>query len=175
MLARRGGRGYVRAMPIGLLKDIHASVPTYRRLLGLDMGEKTIGVAVCDPMHSIATPLHTIQRVKFTKDIEELHKTIREFEIGGYVIGYPVNMDGTEGPRCQSVRHFAEELVKYPQIVGINPWIALWDERLSTASVDRFLVDDVDMSRTKRKQVVDKLAAQFILQGALDFLGMAKR
>jgi putative Holliday junction resolvase len=171
----QGAAGYVAAMPIGLLKDIYQSAPSYRRLLGLDIGEKTIGLSVCDPMHSIATPLHTVQRVKFTKDIEELHKTIKEFEIGGYVLGYPVNMDGTEGPRCQSVRHFAEELVKYPQIVGTNPWIALWDERLSTASVDRFLVDDVDMSRTKRKQVVDKLAAQFILQGALDFLSFKKR
>lgn len=162
-------------MPIGLLKDLYASVPAYRRLLGLDIGEKTIGLALSDPMHSIATPLLVIQRVKFTKDIEELHKVIKEFEIGGYVLGYPVNMDGTEGPRCQSVRHFAEELVKYPQIVGANPWISLWDERLSTASVDRFLVEDVDMSRTKRKQVVDKLAAQFILQGALDFMGAKRR
>ena len=74
--ARRGARGYLPAMPIGLLKDIHASVPAYRRLLGLDIGEKTIGLAVCDPMHSIATPLHTIQRVKFTKDIEELQKVV---------------------------------------------------------------------------------------------------
>lgn len=160
-------------MPIGLLKNMRDSVPSYKRLLGLDIGEKTIGLALSDPMHSIATPLLVVERTKFTKDILELEKTIREYGIGGYVLGYPVNMDGTEGPRCQSVRHFAEELVKYPAIVGSDPWIAFWDERLSTASVDRFLVDDVDMSRTKRKQVVDKLAAQFILQGALDFIRMA--
>jgi putative Holliday junction resolvase len=157
-------------MPIGHLKNMLDIVPSYKRLLGLDIGEKTIGLALSDPMQGIATPLKTIGRVKFTKDIEELKKIIDEFQVGGYVLGYPVNMDGTEGPRCQSVRHFAEELAKYPQIVGTNPWISLWDERLSTASVDRFLVDDVDMSRTKRKQVVDKLAAQFILQGALDFM-----
>lgn len=152
-----------------------ATAPSYKRLLGLDIGEKTIGLALSDPMQSIATPLQVVNRTKFTKDILELEKAIREFSIGGYVLGYPVNMDGSEGPRCQSIRHFAEELQKYPQIVGANPWISLWDERLSTASVDRFLVDDVDMSRTKRKQVVDKLAAQFILQGALDFLGMIRR
>lgn len=151
-----------------------ATAPSFKRLLGLDIGEKTIGLALSDPMQSIATPLQVINRTKFTKDILELEKIIREFSIGGYVLGYPVNMDGSEGPRCQSIRHFAEELQKYPQIVGKDPWISLWDERLSTASVDRFLVDDVDMSRTKRKQVVDKLAAQFILQGALDFLGMRR-
>lgn len=162
-------------MTIGLLKDMAATAPSFKRLLGLDIGEKTIGLALSDPMQSIATPLQVINRTKFTKDILELEKVIKEFSIGGYVLGYPVNMDGTEGPRCQSIRHFAEELQKYPQIVGTNPWISLWDERLSTASVDRFLVDDVDMSRTKRKQVVDKLAAQFILQGALDFLGMTRR
>ena len=160
-------------MPIGLLKNMDGTVPRHRRLLGLDIGEKTIGLALSDPMQSIATPLKVVERTKFTKDIQELDRVIKEYGIGGYVLGYPVNMDGSEGPRCQSVRHFAEELVKYPQIVGTDPWISLWDERLSTASVDRFLVDDVDMSRTKRKQVVDKLAAQFILQGALDFLSIA--
>lgn len=164
----------VAAMPTGLLKNMMDTAPCFKRLLGLDLGEKTIGLALSDPMQSIATPLHTIPRVKFTKDLEELKKVISEFQIGGYVLGYPVNMDGTEGPRCQSVRDFAAEFAKYPQIVGTDPWISLWDERLSTASVDRFLVDDVDMSRTKRKQVVDKLAAQFILQGALDFMQMAR-
>lgn len=162
-------------MPVGYLKDMAATVPPYKRLLGLDIGDKTIGIALSDPMQSIATPLQVVNRTKFTKDILELDKIIKEFSIGGYVLGYPVNMDGTEGPRCQSIRHFADELVKYPQIIGTNPWISLWDERLSTASVDRFLINDVDMSRTKRKQVVDKLAAQFILQGALDFLGMIRK
>ncbi len=158
-------------MPVGLLKDIVDLRPRNMRLLGMDPGSKTIGLAIADSRHSIATPLKTIKRTKFTKDIEELRPVIVDYEIGGYVLGYPINMDGSEGPRCQSVRHFAEEMVKYPQIFGTDLWIALWDERLSTAAVEDFLVDVVDMSRARRKQVVDKLAAQHILQGALDFIG----
>ena len=96
-------RVYGPAMPIGHLKNMLDIVPSYKRLLGLDLGEKTIGLALSDPMHSIATPLKVIDRVKFTKDIEELKKVITEYSVGGYVLGYPVNMDGTEGPRCQSV------------------------------------------------------------------------
>ncbi len=183
-------------MPIGLLKDIIDSVPKDVRLLGMDPGTKTIGLAVSDPGHSIATPLKTIKRTKFTKDIEELRQVIADYEIGGFVLGYPVNMDGSEGKRCQSVRDFAAEMHKslsspsplsslqkqgsralsdsIPDQVRddtfSDPWIALWDERLSTETVEGFLVESVDMSRTKRKQVVDKLAAQHILQGALDFI-----
>ncbi len=155
---------------IGVLKEIVGCRPEKKRLLGMDIGTKTIGLALSDPMHSIATPLRTIQRTKFTKDIEELRPIIRDFEIGGYVLGLPLNMDGTEGPRCQAVRHFAQEMQNHPDIFGKDPWIALWDERLSTAAVEDFLVESVDMSRTKRKQVIDKLAAQLILQGALDFI-----
>ena len=154
----------------GLLKEILGAKPAGARLLGMDIGTKTIGLALSDPMQSIATPLRTISRVKFTKDIEELRPLIRDFEVGGYVLGYPLNMDGSEGPRCQAVRHFAQEMENHPDIFGQNPWIALWDERLSTASVEDFLIESVDMSRTKRKQVIDKLAAQVILQGALDFM-----
>jgi putative holliday junction resolvase len=158
---------------IGELKNIRASVPKNVRLLGMDIGTKTIGLALSDPAHSIATPLKTIQRTKFTKDIEELKPLIHDYEIGGYVLGFPLNMDGSQGPRCEAVRHFAQEMEKYPQHFGTSPWIALWDERLSTAAVEDFLVDTVDMSRTKRKQVIDKLAAQLILQGALDFMARA--
>lgn len=161
-------------MPIGLLKDIVDQMPEDTRLLGLDIGTKTIGMAVCDPGHSIATPLGTIKRTKFTKDIEELRRVINDYEVGGYVLGYPVNMDGSEGPRCQSVRDFALEMTKHPAVFGSEPWIALWDERLSTETVDSFLVESVDMSRTKRKQVKDKLAAQHILQGALDFTRLCR-
>ncbi len=157
-------------MPIGLLKDIIDQIPQNIRLLGMDPGSKTIGLAVSDPAHSIATPLKTVRRTKFTKDIEVLHEVIEEYEIGGFVLGYPVNMDGSEGPRCQSVRDFALEMENHADIFGDNPWIALWDERLSTETVEGFLVESVDMSRTKRKQVIDKLAAQHILQGALDFI-----
>lgn len=159
---------------IGLLRDIVGSRPDKTRLLGMDVGTKTIGLALSDPGHSIATPFRLIERTKFTKDIELLRPIVKDYEIGGYVLGYPLNMDGTAGPRCQSVRHFAEEMVRYPQIFGTNPWIALWDERLSTASVEDFLVETVDMSRTRRKQVIDKLAAQHILQGALDFISLCK-
>jgi putative Holliday junction resolvase len=169
-LPRRRRIAYERAMPIGILEDIAASLPPGARLLGLDLGTKTIGLAVSDSARSIATPLGTIRRTKFTKDIEELARFIRDYDIGGYVFGWPLNMDGTPGPRCDATRSFADELTKYPQVVGKNPWIALWDERLSTAVVEDFLVETVDMSRTKRKQVVDKLAAQHILQGALDYL-----
>jgi putative Holliday junction resolvase len=152
---------------IGLLKDILPARPAGARLLGLDLGTKTIGLAVSDGAQSIATPLRTIERTKFTKDMQDMEKAIRDYEIGGFVLGWPLNMDGTPGPRCDAVRSFADEMGKY---LKNDPWIALWDERLSTASVDDFLVETVDMSRTKRKQVIDKLAAQHILQGALDFM-----
>jgi putative Holliday junction resolvase len=160
-------------MTIGKLEDIVASLPPGARLLGLDLGAKTIGLAVSDSAHMIASPLKTIQRTKFSRDIGELAGVVRDYQIGGYVFGWPLNMDGTPGPRCDATRSFADELAKNPQVVGENPWIGLWDERLSTASVDDFLVETVDMSRTKRKQVIDKLAAQHILQGALDFIRSA--
>ncbi len=161
-------------MPTGLLVEILGERPENTRLLGMDLGTKTIGLSVSDPAQTIATPLKTIQRTKFSRDIEELGSVIKDFDIGGYVLGLPLNMDGTEGPRCDASRSFADELTNYPQIVGTNPWIALWDERLSTVSVEDFLVESVDMSRTKRKQVIDKLAAQVILQGALDFIQAAQ-
>lgn len=159
-------------MTVGLLRDIIDSCPKNARLLGLDIGERTIGVALSDSGHSIATPLKLIERTKFTKDILELKKIIQDYGVRGYVLGYPVNMDGMEGPRCESIKHFAQEMGNHPDIFGDNPWIALWDERLSTVSVNKFLIEERDMSRTKRKQNVDKLAAQFILQGALDFIGL---
>lgn len=160
-------------MTIGLLKNILTERPKDVRLLGLDMGSKTIGLALSDPWQSIATPLQTIRRTKFTKDVEALKAVIDDYEVGGYVLGYPLNMDGSEGPRCQSVRDFAIELAKRTDIVGDEAWMALWDERLSTETVDSFLIESVDMSRTKRKQVIDKMAAQVILQGALDFIQAA--
>ena len=159
-------------MKIKELKDIPKNnIPKNCRLMGLDLGTKTIGVAVSDSMHSIATPVTTIERKKFSKDIEALSKIIKEFEIGGYILGLPLNMDGSEGGRCDATRSFADEMRQRPETFGNNPFIALYDERLSTSAVEDFLVNDVDMSRTKRKQVVDKLAAQIILQGALDYLG----
>lgn len=156
-------------MVIGLLKDIKGSCPS-GALLGLDIGTKTIGLAVCDPARRLATPLRTIVRRKFTLDLQEIGQSIRDYEIKGYVLGYPLNMDGTAGPRCQSVRHFAEEMARYPDIVGLEPWIALWDERLSTASVEESVGNFVDIRKAKKKGTIDALAARHILQGAIEIL-----
>lgn len=160
---------------IGLLEKIGASAPANVRLLGLDLGTKTIGLAVSDGAQSIATALRTVERTRFARDMQELEKTVRDYEIGGYVLGWPLNMDGSAGPRCDAVRSFADEMSKQGWISGPVPWIALWDERLSTASVEDFLTGEADMSRARRKQVVDKLAAQHILQGALDFMKKQRR
>lgn len=162
-------------MTVGLLKEIIAQIPKDVPLLGMDVGSKTIGLALSDPGHKLATPLTTIRRTKFTADIQELAKIIAEYEIGGYVIGLPLNTDGSEGPRCQSVRDFALELGKYPQILGTDPWIALWDERFSTETVEEFVDKTVEKRKNrvnaKSSGLIDKLAAQHILQGALDFIG----
>lgn len=161
-------------MPIGLLKDIAASAPKNTRLLGLDLGTKTIGLAICDSGQGVATSLTTIRRTKFMADLKALGKIVRDNDIGGFVFGWPLNLDGSLSGSTDRVRSFIDEMVKYPQELGIESgtdvWIALFDERLSTHAVHDFLVNDVDMSRTKRGQVVDKLAAQLILQGAIDTL-----
>ena len=133
-------------------------------VLGLDLGEKTIGVAISDATRSIASPLELIRKTKFTAEAERLFKLMDARRAGGMVIGLPVNMDGTEGPRAQSTRAFARNLAKLTELP-----IALWDERLSTAAVERELIA-ADVSRNKRKAVVDQHAAVFILQGALDRL-----
>ena len=135
------------------------------RLLGLDPGSKTIGLAISDSALTVASPLETIKRGKFTQDAARLAEICKDYRIGGLVIGLPVNMDGTEGPRCQSVRQLARNLVEK---AGFTQPIAFWDERLSTAAVERFLVDEADMTRKRRAEVVDKMAAAYILQGALD-------
>jgi putative Holliday junction resolvase len=140
------------------------------RLLGLDLGDKTIGLALSDPGLTVASPIDTIRRGKFTRDAEALIRTIRDRGVGGLVIGLPVNMDGTEGPRCQSTRQFAANL-----LTKIDIPIAFWDERLSTAAIERLLTDEADMTRARRAQVVDKMAAAYILQGALDTMEQAAR
>lgn len=161
-------------MPIGLLKDIVQSVPQDRALLGMDVGAKTIGLALASPGLSLATPLQTIKRVKFSRDMEALVPLVKEFDIGGFIIGLPVHMDGEEGRRAQSIRDFALEMKNYPQVVGTDPWIAFWDERLSTASVEEFVDNSVEKRKTrvdaKSSGLIDRLAAQHILQGALDYL-----
>lgn len=158
-------------MSVGLLKDLLASCPKDVPLLGLDVGKKTIGLALSDPAQSLATPLKTLNRSKFSKDIEALKTVIAEYEIGGFVVGYPINMDGEEGPRAQSVRDFALEMEK---VLSGDPWVALWDERLSTVSVEELVDNSVEKRKTKENAkasgLIDKLAAQIILQGALDYL-----
>lgn len=156
-------------MPIGLLKDLKSLRPS-GALMGLDIGTKTIGLAVCDPAQRLATPLRTVLRRKFTLDFQDIGRSIKDYEIKGYVLGYPLNMDGTAGPRCQSVRHFAEEMVRYPDIVGADPWVALWDERLSTESVEDSVHNFVDIRKAKAKGTIDALAARHILQGAMEVL-----
>lgn len=147
-------------------EDLPSAIAKGTRLLGLDIGEKTIGLAISDPSLRVASPIATIRRRKFTNDAEELEQVIDKQNIGGLVIGLPINMDGSEGPKCQSVRQFARNM----SYRGLAIPVAFWDERLSTSAVEKFLVDEADMTRKRRGEVVDKMAAGFILQGALDHI-----
>lgn len=131
--------------------------------MGLDLGEKTIGVAVSDTTRLIASPLELIRKSKFTLEADRLFKLMDARKVSALVIGLPANMDGTEGPRAQSCRAFARNL---DRIRPVN--IAFWDERLSTSAVERFLIEDLDLNRKRRAEVVDRTAAAWILQGALD-------
>jgi len=138
-------------------------------VVGLDLGTKTIGVAVSDGGLMIASPLALIRRTKFTADVEALFKLMAGRGAGGILIGLPVNMDGTEGPRAQSARAFARNLLRLKDFP-----IAFWDERLSTEAVNRMLIDETDTTRARRAELVDKAAAAWILQGALDRLRTAR-
>lgn len=149
--------------------EFRAALPRSGALIGLDLGTKTIGVAVSDLRRSIASPLETIKKLKFTQDAERLEELAAQREVVGLVIGLPRNMDGSEGPRCQSARAFARNFsARWPR-----PMV-FWDERLSTVAVERTLLD-ADASRKRRAEVVDKMAAGFILQGALDRLEALSR
>ena len=152
-------------MAIVDITELRAAVPTGKRLLGLDLGSKTIGLAICDSSFAIASPLETLRRRKFTLDAINLEALIAERDVGGLVLGLPRNMDGSEGPRAQSTRQFAANLLGRSDIP-----IAFWDERLSTVAVERLLIDEADLSRRKRGDVVDKMAASYILQGAIDLI-----
>ncbi len=149
------------------LHELAECLPKGERLLGLDLGAKTIGLAISDRGLSVASPLETIRRGKFAQDAQALAEICRERRVGGLLVGLPINMDGSEGPRCQSVRQFVANL---GEIGGVEIPAAFWDERLSTAAVERLLVSEADMSRRRRAQVVDKMAAAYIMQGALDAL-----
>ena len=141
------------------------TAPRGRRLIGLDLGSKTIGLALSDITWRVATALETIRRRKFKIDAEALLFLIDEHGVGGLIIGLPLNMDGSEGPRSQSTRAFAQNLDQVRDLP-----MAFWDERLSTAAVNRMMVEEIDLSRKRRSALVDKLAASYILQGALDHL-----
>ena len=147
------------------LTEAAAHWPARGALIGLDLGTKTIGVATSDPDRRIATAVETVRRKTFTADAQRLLTLAGERGAVGIVLGLPVNMDGSEGPRAQSTRAFARNLAKLTELP-----IALWDERLSTAAVERELIA-ADVSRTRRAAVIDQHAAMFILQGALDRLG----
>ncbi|MGB0507125.1 MAG: Holliday junction resolvase RuvX [Pikeienuella sp.] len=148
------------------IADLAPDLADYRPLVGLDLGTKTIGVACSDIRRSVATPVETIRRTKFTKDAEALIALATERDAAGFVLGLPRNMDGSEGPRAQSTRSFARNLGRL-----IDLPIVFWDERLSTVAVERTLIE-ADSSRKRRAEVVDKMAAAFILQGALDRLAV---
>lgn len=152
-------------MAVVELTEIPALIPRYSALIGLDLGEKTIGVAVSDTTRMVASPLELIRKTKFTEEANRLFSLIDERQVGAVVIGLPINMDGTEGVRCQSNRAFARNLLRLRDIP-----IAFWDERMSTMAVNRFLIDQLDASRAKRAGLVDQMAAAWILQGALERL-----
>lgn len=154
------------------IADFAAALPPARGLMGLDLGTKTIGVAVSDRLLSSASALETVRRVKFTQDAARMADIVQGRELGGIVLGLPANMDGSEGPRAQSTRAFARNLSRLPAFAAMP--IAFWDERLSTVAAERALLE-ADTSRKRRAEVIDAVAAGYILQGALDRLRHLRR
>ncbi|WP_411818425.1 Holliday junction resolvase RuvX [Hyphococcus sp. DH-69] len=148
----------------GQLEQQADALGSHGALLGLDLGDKTIGVAVCDPARMVATPVETIRRRKFTIDATRLQELAAERNAVGYILGLPLNMDGSEGPRVQSTRAFARNLSNIQTLP-----VAFWDERMSTMAMERELIS-LDTSRAKRAEKIDEMAATFILQGAIDRL-----
>lgn len=157
-------------MAVIALDRMPDALPTSRRLMGLDVGTKTIGLAVSDALLGLATPLQTIRRNKFAPDAQQLFALADRYEVGGLIVGLPLAMDGSEGPRCQSVRQFAANLLAIRDLP-----LAFQDERLSTVAVERMMIDDADLSRAKRAQAIDRAAAAYILQIALDRLAQLRR
>ena len=151
-------------MTVRKLIDFVELLPPNRRVIGLDIGEKTVGVALSDLSRTVATPMETLEVRKFSKTAIQILDICVEHEVAALIIGLPINMDGTEGPRCQSVRQFARNLEAH-----FDMEMAFWDERLSTVAVTKTMLE-ADLSREKRSKNVDKLAASYILQGALDFI-----
>ncbi|MFL5296780.1 MAG: Holliday junction resolvase RuvX [Phenylobacterium sp.] len=152
-------------MPVVDLTELPALLPARAPIVGLDLGEKTIGVAVSDTSRTVASPLELIRKTKFSDDAAALFRLMESRGAGGIVIGLPVNMDGTEGPRCQSSRAFGRNLLRLRDAP-----IAFWDERMSSMAVNRVLIEEADVTRARRADLVDKMAAAWILQGALERL-----
>ena len=153
-------------MPVINLDDLPSALPRKGALTGVDAGEKTLGVAFCDALWTVATPHSVIRRTKFTDDANALFALMDERGSTALVIGLPLNMDGTEGPRCQSCRALGRNLLRLrPDLL-----VAFQDERLSTAAVQRTMIQEADLSRGKRAAVVDRAAAAWILDSALDRL-----
>jgi len=146
------------------IEELPSKLQPHARLLGFDVGTKTIGLALSDVTRAIATPYETLRRTKFTADAKAIAEIVAKQDVGGLVIGLPLNLDGSEGPRAQSTRAFARNLA-----VHVDLPMTFWDERLSTAAVERHLIE-ADASRKRRAEVIDRMAAAYILQGALDRL-----
>ena len=161
-MLRRRGKGRADPMIHDAFEDFAGALAPMTALMGLDLGDKTIGVAVSDRMRGVASPLETVRRKKFTLDSARLLEIAADRQIGGILLGLPRNMDGTEGPRCQSTRAFARNMSRLTDLP-----IGFWDERLSTVAAEKALLE-ADTSRKRRGQVIDHVAAGYILQGALD-------
>jgi putative holliday junction resolvase len=151
------------------IEDLAKSLPVKARLIGVDLGAKTIGLAISDIERRLASPLKTLRRAAFARDADALTAILAEFDIAGIVLGLPLDLDGRDSPRAQSTRAFARNLAKHTSLP-----IVFWDERFSTAVVTRSLIAN-DVSRARRAEVVDKMAAAYILQGALDRLAGLSR
>jgi putative Holliday junction resolvase len=154
----------VTAAPLVDIEELTKLLAPEARLLGLDVGTKTVGLALSDVTRSVATPYSTLRRTKFTEDAKAILEVVEKNQVGGLVIGLPLNLDGSEGPRAQSTRAFARNLAARTDLP-----IVFWDERLSTAAVERHLIE-ADATRKRRAEVIDRMAAAYILQGALDRL-----
>jgi putative Holliday junction resolvase len=153
-------------MPLVAFAELKVAVPA-GRLMALDVGSKTIGVATSDALRMLGTPLITLKRTKLAADLERLTELVRKNDIKALVVGLPLNMDGSEGPRCQSVRQFVANIARHGPADLAHLPVVLQDERLSTAAVTRQMIEDYDMSRAKRAQRIDAGAAAWILESAL--------
>ena len=155
---------------IDFVKNNAKTCPRDRSLMALDVGRKTIGIALSAPPYGIVTPLTTLKRTKFTKDMNSIAALVKDYDVGGFVIGLPLNMDDSEGAAAQSIRDFAREMLNCPDVVGESPWVTLQDERLSTHAVHDVVDDIVDKKKrgqAKGKGMLDALAAKVILEDAL--------